>query len=270
MSKSLRLRRNDVDSDRETWLCESAQGEPFGSMTLRPQLVRSITGDRESVIEDLQAGEPAAYPALLERALESASGYGSQFLTLHVDPARCELSTLLESLGFCREAERIVMPSAEHPVPENSPYAVRDFEAGDDFLIAVRNANLLSHTLAAGREYDVSELTFHSMEAMFEQLRRPTEAQQTLVLTFQTKEQVGHLILELQSDCGYVCDVAVDPQHWGGRAISRLMRAGSTWLYRHGLPCMVGDVSASNQRALKFAKRFLGFSLESVRYGRRL
>lgn len=238
-------------------------------LALRPQLVRSISGDRETVIEHLQAEDAIGCQALLERAVESARQHGSQFLTLQLKPEQVELKERLERLGFVHESERIVMPSAEHPVPAGSPYSVRDLQSGDDFLIAVRNAQLLEHTLTAGREYNLSDLTFHSMEAMFEQLRRPAEEQQTLVLIWQG-QQVGHLILELQPTSGYISDVGVEPQHWGGKATSILMRAGSTWLHRRGLERMVGDVSASNQRALKFAKRFLGFSLESLRYGLKL
>jgi ribosomal protein S18 acetylase RimI-like enzyme len=229
--------------------------------------VRSITGDRETVIEHLWAVELAGLEALLGQARVAASDYGCHYLTLQVQPDQSDLRGLLDRLGFVLETERIVMPAADHAVPPGSPYAVRPLQEGDDFLIAVRNAQLLSHTLAAGRHYDVSELTFRSMEAMFEQLRRPPEAQQALVLTYHQREQVGHLILELGPEAGYVCDVAVEPQHWGGRAISLLMRAGSSWLHRHGRKRMVGDVSAANQRALKFAKRFLGFSVDSLRYG---
>lgn len=249
------------------WVCPAPQQ---AGMLLRPVLVRSITGDRETVIERLWASQLTEFEALLDQAGQAASSYGCQYLTLQVQPDQSDLRGLLDRLGFQLETERIVMAAAEHAVPPNSPYAVRPLQEGDDFLIAVRNAQLLEHTLAAGRQYDVGELTFRSMDAMFEQLRRPPEAQQVLVLTFEVHQQVGHLILELGPEEGYVCDVAVEPQHWGGRAISLLMRAGSSWLHRHGRARMVGDVSAANQRALKFAKRFLGFSVDSLRYGRRL
>ena len=58
--------------------------------------------------------------------------------------------------------------------------------------------------------------------------------------------------------------------HWGGKAVLHIMRAGSRELFRMGIPWLIGDVSAANPRALKTAQRNLGFAVDSERYGYRL
>lgn len=236
-----------------------------GFLVLKKRLVRGLTGDRESVIRDSFARDVREHRRLIEHAAEVARGYDSQFLTAEVapdDPRR----RLLEAMGFHLESHKISVPTAECRIPEDSPYAVRPAEPEDAFLIAVLNSTMLPHTLSAGREYNLSELTFRSMGDMMAQVNRQDPKSAALVLTLDG-QMVGHLLLEIDERIGYIYDLALAREHWGGTAVRHLMRAGSTLLHHRNIPLFVGDVSAANRRALVVAQRALGFSVDCQRYG---
>ncbi|MBI3928666.1 MAG: GNAT family N-acetyltransferase [Armatimonadetes bacterium] len=255
-------------SEYDLFVTDEAQGIT-GFLVLKKQLTRTITGDRESVIHDFFAQQISEHTSLVECAAEAARGYESQYLTTELSPGDRPDRELLESLGFRLESHRISVVTADCRAPEGSPYSVRPVAAGDDFLIAVLNATMLSHTLCAGREYNLSELTFRSMGAMVAQANRHNPDSAALVLTL-GQELVGHLLLELSDRIGYIYDLALAREHWGGTAVRHLMRAGSRLLFQRGIPLMVGDVSASNRRALTVARRALGFAVDCQRYGLKL
>lgn len=254
-------------SDYDLLVCEGA-GCVTGFLALKKHLTRGITGDRESVIHDLLARGPER-ESLLECAATMARGYDSQYLTIEIAPDDERLREKLLALGYQLESHRISVATADCQAPDGSPYSVRLAGPGDNFQIAVLNSTMLAHTLCPGRDYDLSELTFRSMEAIFHQLSRQDEGCVALVLT-RGPELVGHLLLELMDGSGYIYDLAVAQEHWGGTAVRHLMRAGSKWLFEREIPLLVGDVSASNLRALQFARRALGFSVDLQRYGLRL
>ena len=143
---------------------------------------------------------------------------------------------------------------------------MRSVSEEDAFLIGVLNSTMLGHTLSAGREYDLGELTIKSMGQIMSQVVRDDSGSAGLVLTLEG-EMVGHLLLEVGDGMGYIYDLALAQEHWGGTAVRHLMRAGSRLLYERGVPLFVGDVSASNRRALVVAQRALGFKVDCERYG---
>lgn len=255
-------------SEYDLFVCDGAEGLT-GFLVLKKHLTRGITGDRESVIYDFFALQLPEQKSLLECAAEAARGYASQFLTIEIAPHEKHRRDLLEGLGYRLESHRISVATADCRTPEGSPYAVRLAEPQDHFSIAVLNSMMLEHTLCAERDYDLSELTFRSMEAIFHQLNRQDAGCLALVLT-RGQELVGHLLLELMGQTGYIYDLAIAREHWGGTAVRHIMRAGSQLLFQRNIPLFVGDVSASNLRALQFARRALGFSVDSQRFGRRL
>jgi ribosomal protein S18 acetylase RimI-like enzyme len=240
-----------------------------GFLLMKKRLVRTITGDCESVIEDSFAVDASHHQSLIESAVAAARNYGSQFLTLEIAAQLSQERERFERQDFHLESHRISVATTLWPPPEGSPYTVRSPDVGDDFSIAILNSTLLEHTLCAGRDYDLSELTFRSMNSTLQQVNSQDPNSITLVLA-QGSQLVGHLLLQIVDQSGYIYDLAVAREHWGGRATRQLMRAGSSLLFQRNVPLMVGDVSASNLRALKFAQRFLGFSVDRVRYGRRL
>jgi len=237
-----------------------------GFLILKKQVVRSITGDRESVILDCFAQQDSEQERLLQFAAETARGYDSQFLTTELSPDNERDLELLVSLGFVLESYRISVATGNCRIPANSPYSVRPVVPDDAFLIAVLNSTMLSHTLSAGREYDISDLTFRSMGTIMEQVNRQDPHSTGLAL-IQDQAMVGHLLLDLNERIGYIADLALAQEHWGGTAVRHLMRAGSSLLFQRNIPLFVGDVSASNRRALVVAQRALGFSVECQRYG---
>ena len=135
--------------------------------------------------------------------------------------------------------------------------------------MAILNTTLVPHTLAPRRDYDLSAVSFRSMSSILEQLQRHDGRSVSLVLT-KGGEAVGHLVLELTESSGYIYDLAVAEEHWGGKAVLHIMRAGSRQLFGMNLPWLIGDVSAANPRALKTAQRNLGFAVDSERFGYRL
>jgi acetyltransferase (GNAT) family protein len=143
---------------------------------------------------------------------------------------------------------------------------VRPAVEEDAYLIAVLNSTMLSHTLSTGREYNLSELTFQAMATTMAQVTRKDSQNAGLVLTLDGK-MVGHLLLELGDRMGYIYDLALEREQWGGTAVRHLMRSGSRLLFERNIPLFVGDVSASNRRALVVAQRALGFTVDCKRYG---
>lgn len=234
-----------------------------GTLRLQKQIIRGISGHRESVILEMPRD-----PELIHRAIEAARAQQSQFLSIEIPPDS-PLKELLIKHGFQLESHKIVVPSSDWEAPPSSPYAVRPPEAADHFAVAVLNSTVLSHTLCAGRDYDLSELTYRSFEDIMRQVARQDEGAAGLILTHK-KKMAGHLLLEINAEQGYIYDLAVEPDHWGGKATQYLMRAGSRLLFQRGIPLMVGDVSASNLRALMYAQRFLGFKVTQERYGLKL
>lgn len=240
-----------------------------GFLVLQKQLIRGLTGDRESVVQDYFAQDASEAKRLLECAAQAARSHHSQFLTVQLSPQDSEAHDSLASLGFELESHRISVPSGKPPLPQNTPYSVRPASEEDAFLIGVLNSTMLHHTLAAGREYDLGELTMQSMGAVMTHASRQDPHRAGLVLTL-GQEIVGHLLLELNDRMGYIYDLALAREHWGGTAVRHLMRAGSRLLYERNVPLFVGDVSASNRRALVVAQRALGFQVECNRFGLKL
>lgn len=267
-SAALSQLQNLNQSDFDLFVTQDSQALT-GFLLLRKRVVRTITDDCESTIQDCFAFHLAQHQALLERAAEAARSYHSHFLTQEIAPHLNEEKEVLKAQGFHLESHRISVATADWPPLDESPYRVRAPIVGEDFLIAILNSTMLEHTLCAGRDYDLTELTFRSMNSTMQQVNSQDPNSLTLVLTHGT-QMIGHLLLQIVDNQGYIYDLAVAREHWGGQATRQIMRAGSRSLFQRDVPLMVGDVSASNLRALKFAQRFLGFSVDCERYGRRL
>ncbi len=250
-------------------LVSERERQVTGFLVLQNRWVRGFTGDRDSVVQDSFCASATDHRQLLEMAAEMARGYGSQYLTAEVALGDDDHREVLEALGFGLESHRISVTTGECRLPEESPYAVRPVTPEDGFLIAVLNSTVLPLTLSAGREYDLGELTCRSMDTVMARVASQDSAHAGVVLTLDQK-MVGHLLLDLNDRFGYIYDLALEREHWGGTAVRHLMRAGSSFLYRRGLPLFVGDVSAANRRALVVAQRALGFAEESRRYGLKL
>lgn len=242
--------------------------QPGGFLLLKKPLLNPVTGDRDSSIRDFACSEISRRRALLLEAVEMAGAHGSRFLTVEI-PMGHQDEQLVESLGFRAESYRLSVPSGQPALPENSPYEVRDVTPNDAFPIAVLAATMLGFIVSGEREYDLTELTSRSMAHTMELAARQDPGFAGLLLTLE-QEMVGYLLLRLDERMGYVADVAVEPEHWGGTAVRHLVRAGSWLLHARGIPWYVGDISAANPRALGSAQRSMGFVTESRRYALKL
>lgn len=237
-----------------------------GFLLLKRQLTRGLTGDRESVVYDHWATTAQGRQRLFESAVRAARGHGSTYLTHPLAPHDTSTKSLLLSLGFQLESQRISVASGEPRIPPDSPYEIRPATEEDAFMIGVLNSTMLEHTLAAGRQYDMADLTMKSMGAIMSHVARRDAHSAGLVLT-KNGTMVGHLLLELNERRGYIYDLALEQEHWGGTAVRHLMRAGSLLLHQRQIPLFVGDVSAGNRRALVVAQRALGFQVDFERWG---
>lgn len=247
-------------------VAEGDGGEIDGFLLLKEPRENQITGDSDSAIHDV-FGSTRAVKGLIEQATVLARGQGSHFLTVDVPVG--DDAELLESLDFYLESYRLSVPSGTPELPENSPYDVREITADDAFPIGVLAATMLGHTLSGERDYDLSELTFRSLSYTTELVARQDPDLVGLLLT-QDKNMAGYLLLRIDDRMGYVADVAVEQEHWGGTAVRHLVKSGSRLLHDRGIPWYVGDISAANTRALGSAQRSMDFVPRSRRYGRRL
>ncbi len=82
---------------------------------------------------------------------------------------------------------------------------------------------------------------------------------------------LGYLILQLREEepstgelQSMIYDLAVSPRYWGTGAVRELVLAACRRTAQEGLPYMVGEVSAHNERTYLQALR-LGFELERLR-----
>ena len=260
--------RGEQLSKYDLWVSDEA-GQTTGFLLQKKPVVHPITGDRESTIVDLYAVSSDYQRALLQAAVERGRELGTQFFTIEIacdDDASLEL---LESFGFGLESFCLSVASGTPELPENSPYSVRPSTPDDAFMIAVLNSTMLGHTLSAGRDYDLSEITFASMAHTTAQVSREDPHFAGLVLHL-GEEMAGYLLLELDERKGYVADVAIEQAHWGGTAVRHLVRSGSRLIHEKGIPWYVGDISAANPRALGSAERSMGFVADLKRYGLKL
>jgi hypothetical protein len=261
--------------DFEAWqtgnslLVLGPERHPEAFLVLKRPTEHPITGDLESVILDYFAPQTAQQEALFDFAEETAREQEGQFLTIEIAPQQLQVLQTIEGQGYQLESYRISVATANCSPPDGSPYSVRLATEADDFSIAVLNSTVLPHTLSAGRDYDISQLTFRSMDATFQQLKRRDSQSLALVLV-NDETLIGYLLLSLRQQSAYINDLAISPEHWGGKGVLHIMRAGSQLLFERNVPQLIGDVSASNLRALKIAQRYLGFKVFSRRYGLRL
>ena len=251
------------------FLVSEDSGDLSGFLVLEKRFVRGFTGDRESVIHDYYGRDLAQVKGLLEGAAQVARDQDSTFLTIQLSPQDVDTRELLETRGFQLESHRLSVASGTPALPRDTPYAVRLATEDDAFLIGILNSTLLHHTLPPGREYDLGELTLQSMGAVMTHAVRQDPHCANLVLTF-GGEVVGHLLLELNDRMGYVYDLALAQEHWGGIGVRHLMREGSRLLYERNIPLFVGDISASNRRAWLVVQRTLGFQVDCSRFGLKL
>lgn len=256
----------EVDFEACQLFTSRSAGQMTGYLLLKKTFEHALTGDLESAISDLRASSPEEQRKLLDYAIAAAIADSAQFISLKIPPDPVQ-SKQLQELGFQLESQKISVATANCSAPEGSPYEVRLANEGDHFGIAVLNSTLVSHTLCPGRDYDLTQVTFRAMEAMFRQLNDPKSV--ALVLT-KDQEMAGYLILTMSEKSAYIYDLAISPEHWGGKAVLHIMRAGSQLLFQRNIPLLVGDVSASNLRASKIAQRYLGFRVDSQTYALRL
>lgn len=175
------------------------------------------------------------------------------------------------SVEICRIARRL----APEP-PRDGPYQVRRATARDQLFVMVLNSRVSPVTLPAGRDLDPEEVAARYLDVY---LALDLEGNPCLEGLIAEKDglPVGYLLLKTGytdeitgESLAYIYDLAIDPEHWGRRATQRIMREAETRMHARGVRILLGDISASNPRALKTAIHSLGYTLEQQRWARRL
>jgi ribosomal protein S18 acetylase RimI-like enzyme len=85
------------------------------------------------------------------------------------------------------------------------------------------------------------------------------------------QQPAGFIMIDLmheESSTGerqaFIVDLAVEPRHWGRYVVHHLIEAATVKARECGLQYLVGEVSASNERALLTATKRLGFTVERL------
>jgi ribosomal protein S18 acetylase RimI-like enzyme len=247
-------------------------GSLAGYLVLVTGLKESITGEPLALIYDY-AGE---VEALAGRAVEEAAGRGARHLVLEVSPRQPDEERRWEGLGFRVDMNRIARPlGPPGPLPE-SPYRVRRAGRQDRLFLMWLNTLTSSFTIPAGREGERERIAAAYLDT-YAGLDFAGDPRAPVFVVELSGRPAGYLMLRLGyhdevtgHEVAYIYDLAIHPEHWGRRAVHRLLREVEAWLFAHGVRVLLGDVSQSNPRALKTALRALGFELEWRRWTREL
>jgi ribosomal protein S18 acetylase RimI-like enzyme len=83
------------------------------------------------------------------------------------------------------------------------------------------------------------------------------------------RKPVGYLMLDLNQVEGstgekqsIIHDLAVEKPYWGKFVVDRLMAEAENITRGHGLPYIVGEISADNKRPLIYSTKRLGYTVE--------
>ncbi|MHC9541095.1 MAG: GNAT family N-acetyltransferase [Vulcanimicrobiota bacterium] len=273
-----------TDKDLKVFLAHDDKGEMTGYLILFLNLTEAITGERQALIYDyaLKEGEDAgtALSALLSGACEAAAHESIEYNIVEIDSRDIRGSQLFSERGFTREINRIIRRATKHTFPdrENDPYRVRKAVNTDLFFFLVLNSKCGLYTMLPGRGASKEEVASRYLETYSRILLEGDEFLIPLVIEEkETFKPIGYLMYKTNScdsftgdPIAYIYDLAVDPAYWGKRVTQRIMREGESLLVDMGFVYIIGDISESNQRALKTAMKSLGYSLESVRWVKKI
>jgi len=269
-----------TEKDLKVFLAFNEKGEMTGYLMLILNLIENITGDRQALIYEYALKEGVdtggVFCALLSAARDASVLESIEYNIVEVDSRDLKGQQLFSEMGFTRESNRIIRRVTRHALPacERDPYRVRRAVNTDLFFFLVLNSKCGLYTMLPGRGAAREEVASRYLETY---ARMRLEGDEFLIsLIIEEKETfkpLGYLMYKTNScdsftgdPVAYIYDLAVDPEYWGKRVTQRIMREGENLMADMGFVYITGDISESNQRALKTAVKSLGYSLESVRW----
>ncbi len=273
-----------TDKDLKVFLAIDEKGEITGYLMLFLNLTEAITGERQALIydyalkEDENAG--AVLNALLSSARDATLEASISYNIVEIDSRDLRGQQLFSEMGFTREINRIIRRVTKHTFlpSDQDPYYVRKAVNTDIFFILVLNSKCGLYTMLPGREATKEEVASRYLETYSRIRLEGDEFLTPLIIEDRALfKPIGYLMYKTNScdsftgePIAYIYDLAIDPAYWGKRATQRIMREGENFMGDLGIVYIIGDISETNQRALKTAMKSLGYSLESVRWMRKV
>lgn len=246
--------------------------------------IEAITGERQGLVFDYgvsrECDDSGAVPALLRGAEEAVLERKMKYVVIELFHNDVKSTLEVEKAGFKKEIHRIIKKAEFRPVksPDPDPFTVRNACSEDIFFVLWLNTQCATYIIPSGRERPRDEVQYRFLSIYSSMSLAEREEFTSLIIEDGIKDSsVGYLLFKTASRdvitgdrLGYIYDIAIHPDYWGKRATHRLMREGENFMVEKGISYLLGDISDSNQRALKTAIKSIGFSPERIRWMKRL
>lgn len=271
--------------DIRPFIAEHAgEGKVCGYLLLYTDATESITGEKQALIFDYgtaqDCDEREILAPLLEKAEMAAREKHLKYMIREIFIADRKGTEFFQDARFEPEMNRVVKKAAWHDFPPRNPepFSVRKARQEDLMFIMWLNTQCGSFIIPGNREKARHEIQYRLLNIYSGMSLAETETFSALIIDDNVKEEpAGYLLMKtdtyddaIDERLGYVYDIAVHPDYWGKRVAQRLMKEGEHHLLRKGIIWCIGDVSQDNPRALKTAIKSAGFTLESIRWMKKL
>jgi len=261
-----------------------SDGRTIAYLLLFLDFMEAITGERQGLIFDCgvlaEYRDSGVVQALLLKAEAAVIERKMKYIVIELFHDDLKSTAEVEGAGFRREIHRIIKKAELRPVkaPDPDPFLVRQACCEDIFFVLWLNTQCAEYIIPAGRERPRDEVQYRFLNIYSRMSLAEREEFTSLIIEDRLKDSsIGYLLFKTESSdaitgvrLGYIYDIAIHPDYWGRRATQRLMREGENYMVRKGIGYLLGDISDSNQRALKTAIKSIGFFHERVRWMKRL
>jgi len=251
-----------------------------GFLVLFNGLNESISGDPQSVIQDLHGRTPEDFTALLDEAERRTVESGGDFAVCELAVGETALEEQLTRRGYAVEMLRILR--AVHEVPKRTPrYSVRAARRTDQLFMMWLSEFTAFNTVVPGRSADPDEVAVrffasYANQSFYDDPRMAAFVAEDLSDP-ENPRQIGYIILKLgfqdlvdKQRLAYIYDISVHPDYWGKRVFHDLMDQADRFMVKNRVTLLQGDISMNNQRALRTAIKALGFKIEWQRWSKKL
>jgi ribosomal protein S18 acetylase RimI-like enzyme len=251
-----------------------------GFLVLFNGLNESISGDPQSVIQDLHGRTPEDLTRLLDEAERRTVASGGDYAVIELVPGETVLEQALTERGY--EVEMLRILRSVHEVPTRTPrFHVRSARRTDQLFMMWLSEFTAFNTVVPGRSADPEEVALrffasYTSQSFYDDPRMKAFIAEDLSDP-ENPTQIGYIILKLgfqdlvdQQRLAYIYDISVHPDYWGKRVFHDLMDQADRFMVKNRVTLLQGDISMNNQRALRAAVKMLGFQVEWQRWAKKL
>jgi hypothetical protein len=263
---------------------DAGHASAAGYMVVHLNRTEPTTGEQQGLLYDygLSEGcnEKAVFFAMLGEAEKALHAQDMKYLIVDVYRKDEQGTALLDEAGFARESNRVVKKVEERIITprELEPFTVRKAESADRYFITWLNSEFTGFTMLGGREKKQEDIQCRFLEAYSTLALEETDDFLALIIEDRHKEEpIGYMMLKTDSfdvftgkRLAYVYDMAIHSEYWKTRAAWRMMKETENHLVGKGIHFIMGDISEKNQRALKGALKLIGFTVDRVRWMRKI